>query len=212
MSVTAPVPRPPSPDSANSSNSSKPDPGRLWSRLMRGPHGLRATFVVAVVMVILIAVPYLLNRSVVGAAPVRAGQVVTLGTFRYQPALGWQVDRGASQADLVSVLVKGATTYRLTPLGRQSSAAGAFRAAARRHAATGRGRVGGDPAKVTTARGLTGLVAPITGHTVAGTLTVLVAGGQGLGVSLTARHTAPLTAAIADDVVTMLDSVEVTAS
>ncbi|WP_161500605.1 hypothetical protein [Embleya scabrispora] len=163
-------------------------------------------------MVILIAVPYLLNRSVVGAAPVRAGQVITLGTFRYQPALGWQVDRGASQADLVSVLVKGATTYRLTPLGRQSSAAGAFRAAARRYAATGRGRVGGDPAAVTTARGLTGVVAPITGHTAAGTLTVLVAGGQGLAVSLTARHTAPLTAAIADDVVTMLDSVEVVAS
>ncbi|MFE2869382.1 hypothetical protein [Embleya sp. NPDC059259] len=160
-------------------------------------------------MMFVIAIPYLLNRSLVGAAPVRAGQVVTLGTFRYRPALDWQIDRGASQRDLVSVLVKGATTYRLTPLGRQSSAVGAFKAAARRYEATGHGRIGGDPASVSTARGLTGLVAPISGNTVAGTLTVLVAGGQGLGISLTARHTAPLTAEIADDVVTMLDSVEV---
>lgn len=163
-------------------------------------------------MLLLIAIPYLLNRSVVGAARVHLGQVVTLGTFRYQPAPGWQIDRGASQADLVSVLVKGATRYRLTPLGRQSSDANAFKAAARRYEATGRGRVGGDPASVTTARGLTGLVAPISGNTVAGTLTVLVGGGQGLGVLLTARHTAPPTEAIADDVVTMLDSVEVVES
>ncbi|WP_406299443.1 hypothetical protein OG948_29995 [Embleya sp. NBC_00888] len=202
MSLTAPVPRPPSPDSSPSSRSA-PIPST---------HGLRATLVVAVVMLLLIAIPYLLNRSVVGAAPVHLGQVVTLGTFRYHPAPGWQIDRGASQADLVSVLVKGATRYRLTPLGRQSSAASAFKAAARRYEATGRGRVGGDPASVTTARGLTGLVAPISGNTVAGTLTVLVGGGQGLGVSLTARHTAPLTEAIADDVVTMLDSVEVVES
>ncbi|MFF7248848.1 hypothetical protein ACFZBU_33635 [Embleya sp. NPDC008237] len=199
LSFTTPVPRPPSPDSSPSSRSG-PIPRT---------HGLRATVVVALVMLFLIAIPYLLNRSVVGAAPVRAGQVVTLGPFRYRPAPGWQIDRGASQADLVSVLVKGATTYRLTPLGRQSSAAGAFRAAARRYEATGRGRIGGDPATVATARGLTGLVAPIGGNTVAGTLTVLVGGGQGLGVWLTARHTAPLTEAIADDVVTMVDSVEV---
>ncbi|MET7302027.1 hypothetical protein [Embleya sp. NPDC005575] len=199
LSLTAPVPRPPSPDSSPSSRSG-PIPRT---------HGLRATVVVALMMLFLIAIPYLLNHSVVGAAPVRAGQVVTLGTFRYRPSPGWQIDRGASQADLVSVLVKGATTYRLTPLGRQSSAAGAFKAASRRYEATGRGRIGGDPASVTTARGLTGLVAPISGNTVAGTLTVLVAGGQGLGVSLTARFSVPLTGAIADDVVTMLDSMEV---
>ncbi|WP_406279930.1 hypothetical protein [Embleya sp. NBC_00896] len=192
MSPTAPVPRPPA-----------PSPRTL---------GLRATLVVAVVMLLLILIPYLLNHSVVGAAPVRAGQVVTLGTFRYSPAPGWQIDRGASQAGLVSVLVKGATTYRLTPLGKQSSAASAFKAAERRYEATGRGRVGADPAPVTTAGGLTGQVASISGNTVAGTLTVLVGGGQGLGVTLTARHTAPLTAAIADDVVTMLDSVEVVGS
>ncbi|MGW1993365.1 hypothetical protein [Embleya sp. NPDC001921] len=202
MSLTAPVPRPPSPDSSPSSRSA-PIPST---------HGLRATLVVALVMLLLIAIPYLLNRSVVGAARVHLGQVVTLGTFRYHPAPGWQIDRGASQTDLVSVVVKGATRYRLTPLGRQSSAANAFRAAARRYEATGRGRIGGGPASVTTAHGLTGLVAPISGNTVAGTLTVLVGGGQGLGLSLTARHTAPLTEAIADDVVSMLDSVEVVES
>jgi hypothetical protein len=160
-------------------------------------------------MVLLIVIPYLLNRSLVGAAPVRVGEIVTLGSFRYAPAAGWQIDRGQSQADRVSVLVKGATTYRLTPLGRQSSALGAFKSAARRYEATGRGRIGSDPASVATARGLAGLVAPIGGHTVAGTLTVLVGGGQGLGITLTARHTAPPTAAIADDVATMIDSVEV---
>ena len=172
-------------------------------------HGLHATVAVAVVMVLLLLIPYLLNRSVIGAAPVYAGQEVTLGAFRYRPAPGWQVDRGESQADRVSVLVKGATSYRVTPLGRQSSAANAFKAAGRRYEATGRGRIGDEPASVRTARGLAGLVAPISGRTVAGTLTVVVGDGEGLGITLTARHTAPLTAAIADDVVTMLDSVEV---
>ncbi|MGC0419710.1 hypothetical protein [Embleya sp. AB8] len=202
MSLTAPVPPP-----------SAARPGRgARPRALPRPHGLRATVVVAAVMLVLIVVPYLLNHSVVGAAPVTAGQVVTLGAFRYHPAPGWQIDRGASSADMVSVLVKGATKYRLTPLGRQSSAAGALKAAARRYEATGRGRIGSDPAPVTTARGLTGLVTSITGSTVSGTLTVLVAGGQGLGVSLTARHSAPLTAAVADDVARMLDSVEVVPS
>lgn len=201
MSISAPSPPPP-----------PPAPGPAVENLFAGEdrgHGLHATLAVAAVIVSLLLIPYLLNRSVIGAAPVRAGQEITLGAFRYRPAPGWQIDRGASQADRVSVLVKGATRYRVTPLGRQSSAANAFKAAGRRYEAGGRGRIGDAPASVHTARGLAGLVAPISGRTVAGTLTVVVAGGEGLGITLTARHTAPLTAAIADDVVTMLDSVEV---